>query len=195
MRFESGFDVAGRPEKVLELFSDVPLVVGFLPGAGVGERNEDGSFPATLEVAFGPKRIKFQGSLVNSVDHHALTGAVTAKGKANLAGARIAVAMKYRLSRLDGTDDQTKVDIESEANLTGLLAAFADSSGVLVTRAILNEFAARFSAYVQADSSKRTALPPAPPSALSGVALCWIVVRGWVKAIVARVRAAVGKSG
>src|SRR5690606_4286751 len=106
---------------------------------------------------------------------------------------RIATVMRYRLSRPDGADDRTKVDIESEANLTGLLAEFANSSGALVTQAILDEFAARFSAYVRADSmradsTKETAPAPAPASALSGTALCWAVVRGWVQAIVARAR-------
>ena len=177
MQFENAFDLAGTPAEVIAVFEDVPLVAGFLPGASVGERREDGSWPGQLAVAFGPKRLAFKGSLTNAVNPEELKGELSGQASADVRGAKMLVTMRYRLAPAGGG---TRVDLVSEAELTGMLAEFARTGGAVVTQALLGEFAKNFSAHMRAQQAQRaqeaqqasqTQPAPAPAQALSVVAL------------------------
>lgn len=175
MRFDNAFELAGTPEQVIAVFEDVPLVASFLPGASVGERREDGSYPGQLTVAFGPKRLAFKGSLANEVDRAGLAGELTGQASADVRGAKMAVNMRYQLAPAAGG---TRVTLVSEAELTGILAEFARTGGVVVTQALLDEFAKNFSAHMRAQAAPQPANAPeaprpvpAPAQALSAFAL------------------------
>ena len=180
MRFENSFEVAGSPEQVIVLFEDLPLMASFLPGASVGERNPDGSYPATLTVSFGPKKIAFRGQLTNEVDAPKLAGSVVGHASADLRGAKMSVTMDYRLAPAPAG---TQVTLVSEAEMTGMLAEFARTGGVVVTQALLAEFAQRFSAHVRslqpaATVDEAPAPTPAPaPATLSVFALLLQVIK------------------
>ena len=182
MRFENTFDVAGTPAEVIALFEDLPLMARFLPGASVGERNADGSHPATLTVSFGPKRIAFKGNLTHAVDRDKLAGTVVGHASADLRGAKMSVQMDFRLAPVAAG---TQVTLVSEAEMTGMLAEFARTGGVVVTQALLAEFAQRFSAHVRslqpaavAGAAPVPAAVPAPaPAALSVFALLWQIIK------------------
>ena len=177
MQFDNSFEVAGTPAEVIALFADLPLMSSFLPGASVGERNPDGSNPATLTVAFGPKKIAFRGQLTNTVDAPKLAGTVVGHASADLRGAKMSVQMDYRLAPVPAG---TRVTLVSEAEMTGMLAEFAKTGGVVVTQALLSEFAQRFSAHVRALQPAAAGQSPAPaaaPKSLSVFALLWRIVK------------------
>ena len=201
MRFDNDFDVAGQPAEVIGLFADLPLMSSFLPGASVGERNEDGSYPATLVVAFGPKRIAFKGRLVNEADSGKLRGVVTGNASADMRGAKMSVTMSYQLSQ---APPGTHVTLVSEAEMTGMLAEFARTGGVVVTNALLAEFASRFSAHVLAAQASpefpadgpadepavvtaAAAAPPASP-ALSAGSLLVLMLKAAFRSLCRRLR-------
>ena len=148
MRFETAFSVPGEPASVIERFADVPAMAACLPGASVEPPNAEGSYPATLVVSFGPKRIAFKGSLTNEVDRGKLSGVLKGRASADMRAAKMAVEMSYTLSAdpAAGQGNGTRVLLVSEAELTGVLADFANTGGVAVTNAILEEFARRFAA-------------------------------------------------
>ena len=81
MKFENAFELAGGPDEVIAVFEDGPLLAGFLPGASVGERKEDGSYPGLLTVSFGPKRLNFKGTLTNTVQREQLAGELDGQAK------------------------------------------------------------------------------------------------------------------
>jgi carbon monoxide dehydrogenase subunit G len=181
MRFDQHFEVEGSPRQVIVLFEDVRLMASFLPGASVGERLEDGSHPAELAVAFGPKRIVFRGRLTPSIDRDGLKGTVVGHASTDLRGAKMSVTMHYALTPAAAG---TRVDLVSEAELTGMLAEFARTGGVVVTEALLAQFAQRLSAHVRslpgtapAASGPAPGVAPGAPAApqaaaaLSGLAL------------------------
>jgi carbon monoxide dehydrogenase subunit G len=147
LEFKNSFSVEGSPAEVIAVFADTPLVASFLPGASVGEQREDGSYPGQLVVAFGPKRLSFKGSLVNEAQSGALTGKLTGQASADVRGAKMAVTLDYKLSPVA---EGTQVDTVSEAELTGILAEFARTGGAVVTEALLEQFAQRFSAHMRA---------------------------------------------
>ena len=179
MQFESTLELAGAPAEVIAVFEDVPLLASFLPGASVGERKEDGSYPGQLTVAFGPKRLAFKGSLTNTVQREQLAGELAGRASADVRGAKMMVSMRYKLSPAAGG---TRVDLVSEAELTGILAEFANTGGVVVTQALLDEFAKNFSAHMRATSGPQApgaaeAAPPQPAQALSVFALLWQILK------------------
>lgn len=188
MRFDNSFEVAGTPQQVIALFADTPLMAGFLPGAAAGERNEDDSWPATLTVAFGPKRITFRGTLTNTVDAAALSGTARGHASSDMRGAKMSVEMTYSLAPVPAG---TLVTLVSEAELTGMLAEFARTGGVVVTQALLAQFAERFSAHVRAlqqvPAGATVAAPaPAAPEALSVFAVLRQMVKSALRSLRAR---------
>ena len=148
MQFENEFEVAADPAQVIGKMDDLPLMASFLPGASVGPVNPDGSYPGTLVVSFGPKRIAFKGTVTHRVDRANLSGVLSGSASADVRGAKMAVTMDYRLVECAGAGGQpaTRVKFVSQAQLTGVLAEFAKTGGVVLTNAILAEFARRFSA-------------------------------------------------
>jgi len=184
MRFETQFHVPGSPADVIGQFADVPTMAGYLPGASVGPANADGSFPATLVVSFGPKRIAFKGTITNQVDVAARTGVLRGTASADMRAARMAVTMNYTLG-----DDAagTRVAIVSEAELTGVLAEFAKTGGVPVTEALLAEFARRLAAAqeVAPAAAGQPVAPAGEAAALSAPRLLWqmftSMLRRWTR--------------
>lgn len=191
MRFETQFRVPGAPADVIRRFADVPAMAGFLPGASVGAANADGSFPATLVVSFGPKRIAFKGTITNQIDMAANAGVLRGTASADMRSARMAVTMSYALSEdASAQGIGTRVSIVSDAELTGVLAEFAKTGGVPVTEALLAEFARRFAAAYEtppAAGGSPSASVGAAPAALSAPRLLWRtlcymlsrMIRGW----------------
>lgn len=170
MQFENRFVVNGTPGAVAERFADVPLMASFLPGASVDAPMPDGSYPATLVASFGPKKLAFKGTLTNDVDREALTGVLKGQASADVRGARMAVTMHYRLSAAEGSTSaspMTEVQIDSHAQLSGVLAEFAKAGGVIVAEALIAEFARRFSAHGQAATTGERYVAPEGGATLS----------------------------
>ena len=177
MRYEHAFEVAGRPAEVIEKFADLPSLAEHLPGASVGPANADGSHPGTLVVSFGPKRIAFKGTVINRVDRAGLCGVLSGTASADVRGTRMAVTMNYTLAESEERPGGTKVRLDSEAQLTGVLAEFAKTGGVIVANAVLAEFAKSFSAQFVPAPAGAAPPPAARAEALSAASLGGHVVR------------------
>ena len=190
MRFENEFEVAGSPSEVIEKLDDLPLMASFLPGASVGPVNPDGSYPGTLVVSFGPKRLAFKGTITNRVDRESHSGVLSGTASADVRGAKMAVKMNYSLAQCEGSLQQarTRVKFVSEAQLTGVLAEFAKTGGVVVTNAILAEFARRFSAQFAPPGET-----PAPAASASATLSATSVIAEIFRAMFLRLRTGVAR--
>lgn len=185
MHFETRFLVTGAPETVALQFADVPLMASFLPGAGVEAPNDDGNYPATLVASFGPKKIAFKGTLTNRIDREALAGTLVGQASADVRGARMAVTMNYRLAAAElasppadaASPPRTEVRLESEAQLTGVLAEFAKAGGVVVAEALIAEFARRFSAHMDAAAAGKSHVAPKSSATLTMTAVAAAMLR------------------
>lgn len=188
MRFETDFQVPGTPDDVIKRFDDVPLVASFVPGASVGERNPDGSYPGTLTVSFGPKRISFKGTVLNTVDPATCSGVVVGQGNADVRGAKLAVTTKYELLPVEENGrPATRVHVVSEAQLSGMLAEFAATGGVALTNAILADFARRFAAHVGTGGEEPAAqASQSSAPALSGFYLAKEMFKAFVRRLFGR---------
>ena len=70
--------------------------------------------------------------------------------RGDVRGARMAVTMRYQLDAASARPGGTRVSLVSDAELTGMLAEFAKTGGVVLANAVLADFAARLSAHFEA---------------------------------------------
>lgn len=196
MQFEGEFRVPGRPEDVLTRFADVPRMAQCMPGATIEGRDDAGHYLGSMVVDFGPKRIRFKGKVDATTDREALGGTLHVRGAADMkAAARAEVRVKYALREdPDAREPATIVALSSEAQLGGVLAGFAETGGVVVTRALMDEFAARAAKEFASEGPAPGSAPPKaptvpapdPPPALSGGRLLWQVIRARIAALFRR---------
>jgi hypothetical protein len=69
------------------------------------------------------------------------------------------------------------VQLESDAQLTGILAEFAKTGGVIVAEALIAEFARRFSAHMNAEAAGDTYIVPESDATLDVAALLAALLR------------------
>jgi uncharacterized protein len=166
MHFEGEFSVPGEPQDVIRRFSDVPRMARCMPGAVLEPQSDDGSWPGTMVVAFGPKKVNFKGRATTSFDFDALTGKVQGRGAADMRAARIGVNVNFALRPdKDAATPTTIVKIVSDAELGGVLADFARTGGTAVANVIMGDFARRAAAEFAQDETAHAAPAATDPSA------------------------------
>ena len=178
MHFEGDFFVPGTPAEVMLRFAEVERVVRCMPGTTIDGLDADGSYHGTMIVSFGPKRITFKGSVRCDFDMQACKGTLTGRGAANLRSACIEITTEFSTNEAPGYLPQrpmSLVKLNSDAELQGVLADFAQTGGVAVAKVIMQEFARRmaeeFAAPVQ------DARVPANVEPVRAHWLIWNVVR------------------
>lgn len=187
MQFDGEFRVPGRPDEVLTRFADVPRMAQCMPGASIEGRDDAGLYLGSMVVDFGPKRIRFKGKVAATTDREALGGTLHVRGAADMkAAARAEVRVKYTLRPdPEAREPATIVALSSEAQLGGVLAGFAETGGIVVTRALMDEFAARAAKEFASEGaappsgSANAPITPAsdPPPALAAGRLLWQFIK------------------
>lgn len=152
--FDDQFEVQAAPDAVLRQFMNVEAVAQCVPGVTLDGRDEEGNYLGTMTVAFGPKRVKFQGRMKCEFDVAARTGVLSGGGAA--AGRSAQVQMKTRFAIVPAADGRSRVEITSRTEMHGVLAQFASAAGAAVAKQIMEEFA-RCLGQVLACSSEESA--------------------------------------
>lgn len=172
MHFEGQFVVAALAGEVLAAFEDVERMAGCMPGAAIAGRDADGRYRGSMLVAFGPKKIRFEGRVTSVVDRAAGTGQLTVSGGAQLrTPAPAQVEVRYSVQpHGQGNTPGCRVSLVSDAKLGGVLEEFARTGGVAVTEALMQLFAQRLSVDLAAG-------PPRSPSEAEGIEVSVPVAR------------------
>jgi carbon monoxide dehydrogenase subunit G len=138
-------EVASPPGVVWALLSDPRAVVDCVPGAVLGEQQEDGSYSATLVVKFGPAKVTFHAKVTLEFDSAAMGGRVSSRGKDNQGGTRVKTAMTFKV--MAGASPGTSViPIDAQVEISGRLASLVESGAALVTKRMTGEFTERLAA-------------------------------------------------
>jgi carbon monoxide dehydrogenase subunit G len=140
-------EVPAAPRVVWDLLSDPRAVVECVPGAALGEEQEDGSFDSTLVVAFGPARVTFKARVALELDAAGMSGSVTARGKDGIGGTRVVARMKFSVQERTEPPGSV-VPIDSEVEISGKLASLIESGASLVTKRMVKDFTERLAAKV-----------------------------------------------
>jgi uncharacterized protein len=138
-------EVPSAPQIVWGLLSDPRAIVDCVPGAALGDQQEDGSFDGTLTVKFGPAKVTFRARIALELDAAAMVGHVTAKGKDKQGGTRVRATMTFRVTEQAEPPGST-VPIAAQVEISGRLATLVEGGATLVVKRMTGEFSERLAA-------------------------------------------------
>lgn len=145
-------EVPSAPRIVWDVLSDPRAVVDCVPGAALGDEQEDGSFDASLIVKFGPARVAFKATVALELDAAAMTGNVTARGKDSIGGTRVRAKMTFSVVGQADPPAST-IPVAAEVEISGKLASLIESGATLVVKRMVGEFTERLAARCTAGAS------------------------------------------
>jgi carbon monoxide dehydrogenase subunit G len=138
-------EVPSAPRVVWDLLADPHAVVDCVPGATLGEEQEDGSFDATLVVKFGPAKVTFHARVALELDGAAMVGHVIAKGKDDQGGTRMRATMTFKVAEQTDPPGST-IPVDAQVEITGRLASLVESGAKIVVKRMTTEFSERLAA-------------------------------------------------
>lgn len=142
-------EVAAPPAAVWALLADPRAVVDCVPGAALGDKQEDGSYDATLLVKFGPAKVSFTAKVGIEYDTPAMSGSVSSRGKDNQGGTRVKSAMTFKVAE-GATPGTSVIPITAQVEISGRLASLVESGANLVVKRMTADFTERLAAKLSA---------------------------------------------
>ena len=129
MLLKNSFDVARPPAQAWAILLDVPKSVTCMPGVELTSIEPNRSFKGKLSVKLGPVALKFNGvATLEDVDDANHSATIRAKG-ADLQGRGNAGATARLHVVPNG--DSSRVLIETDLQLSGLVAQYGRASGII----------------------------------------------------------------
>src|ERR1035437_6758993 len=129
MQLKNSFNVARPPAQAWSILLDIPKSVTCMPGVELTSVESDGSYKGKLSVKLGPVALKFNGAAtLEDVDEAAHSAIIRAKGT-DLQG-RGGAGATARMRVVANGNDST-VLIETDLQLSGLVAQYGRASGVI----------------------------------------------------------------
>lgn len=138
-------EVTAPPPAVWAVLSDPHAVAECVPGAQLGEKQEDGSYDATLMVKFGPAKVSFKARFTLELDPGAMSGRVESKGRDSQGGTRVKTSMSFKV--VEGqTPGTSAVPIDAQVEVGGKLASLVETGANIVVKRMTKEFSERLAA-------------------------------------------------
>lgn len=180
MQIVNHFTVPLGIEEAWQTLLDVPAIADCMPGAKLLETQDDGTYKGEVQVKLGPMLMSFRGSaqIVES-DPQSRTAKVRAQGRDTKGRGNASANVLFTLAESGGA---TKVELQTDLNLSGSVAQFGRSSGMIKDLAdhLIGEFAKNLQNKLQASGAPAPATAeaapagpqsaPEPPRASSGAA-------------------------
>lgn len=187
VQLNRAFPLPGPADAAWALLQDIAAVAACMPGAKITERVDETHYKGTVAVKVGPASLSFRGDIeVKSVDASSCTLRLYAKGTDTTGGSAASMDLTARIDAL-GASACTLVG-ESEVSMSGKAAAFGARLMGPVSDQVLGQFAANFSARLQAMPAQAQAGPAqaAEATPLNALGLAWGVIKAWFRSLFAR---------
>jgi uncharacterized protein len=191
VQLEKTFPLPGSVEVAWSLLQDIEAVAGCMPGAKITERIDATHYKGTVAVKLGPASMSFRGEVeVMSVEPATKTLRLLGKGTDNTGTSGASMDLT---ARIDATGSGAcNLVGTSELSMSGKAATFGGRMMGAVAGQVLQQFAANFSARVQAlqaqlpDASGPAPARPAesvPIAPLNGLALLRVAIAHWLRSL------------
>jgi carbon monoxide dehydrogenase subunit G len=204
VQLEKSFALPASADTAWTLLKDIERVAGCMPGARITERIDDQNYKGTVAVKFGPASMSFRGDVeVRLIDPATRTMRLIGKGTDTTGSSGASMDLTARIDAGDGASC-TLVG-NSEVSMSGKAATFGGRMMGSVADQLIKQFAANFSAQVQAlqvqmavaaapaapsasggataAAAPPVALPPPVDTQLNGLALAWAVFKDWLRSL------------
>jgi uncharacterized protein len=186
MQFSNSFNVSLAPDEAWSVLMNIPAIAPCMPGAELTEVVDADTYQGKVSVRMGPVVLAFAGTArFEERDDVAHKARVRAQGNdAKGRGAANAVAS----FRLEPSETGSKVLIDTDLNLSGSVAQYGRSAGMIQTIAtqLINQFAKSLEKQIAASGNDPSAASDAagavsakPIGAFSLVAgASWTALKG-----------------
>jgi uncharacterized protein len=145
IQVNENIEVPSSRQAVWDILSNPHAVAECVPGAALGERQEDGSYDASLVVKFGPAKVTFKARFTLVLDPPAFSGRVESRAKDNQGGTRLKTTMNFKV--MEGSAPGTSaIPIDAQVEISGKLASLVESGANLVVKYMTKEFSERLAA-------------------------------------------------
>ena len=184
MQFTNSLEVPLPPDRAWPILLDISRILPCLPGAELSEQVDERTYKGKVSVRLGPVTLAFTGTATfEEIDDAALRATVKARGADTKGRGSASANSQFHLEPIPSG---TKVVITTDLNLTGSIAQYGRSSGMIqeVAAELIRQFAGNLRAEIArtqaapasgviADAADTAALPPAPTPArpISGLSL------------------------
>jgi hypothetical protein len=140
MKIEQEFTVEAPADEVWAFLTDPERVAAALPGAEITEKVDDTTYKGGMSVKVGPLSATYAGTVSFELDEDARAATVHAKGqgKAGMGSAD----MRMVSNVVEVSDSETKVTVDSDLTVSGVLAQFGRGMIEQVSKKMFNEFTA-----------------------------------------------------
>ena len=163
MRFNNSFHVDLPPGEAWNLLMDIEEVAPAMPGAALTEVIDENTYKGKVSVRMGPVLLHFAGTAqFESRDAEARTARIKATGRdaKGRGGANAVADFSIEADPAGGSS----VAIETDLNLSGSVAQYGRSAGVIqaIANQLIDEFARNLEQRIAAERSAAPAADPAP---------------------------------
>ena len=177
MIISNSFDIPLPPDQAWPLLMDVPRIAPCLPGAELLEALPDNAYKGKVSVRLGPVSLAFAGTAkFEHIDAVARTARLKAQGADQKGRGSAAAKVVFALVAVDGG---TRVNVETDLNLSGAVAQYGRAAGMLqeVAQQIIGQFARTLQSVLQAEQLAVPAVDggageqpaPVPPVAVTPI--------------------------
>ena len=177
MEFSGKFTVPADPDVVMRRVMDIQRMARCMPGASLEGKDEEGNFIGVMTVAFGPKRLKFKGRMSCDFDLADRSGLLRGRGTGDARGARVSFETRFKVTPEQNNHDNqpsSLIEIESTAELGGVIADFARTGGMALANVLMRDFAKNLALDLARDESDVSTDAAQP---LSATKLVWSVLK------------------
>jgi uncharacterized protein len=192
VQLEKSYAMPASADTTWALLQDIEGVATCMPGAKITERVDAQHYKGTVAVKLGPASLSFRGEIeVKGLDTAARSLHLFAKGTDTTGGSAASMDLTARVEAVDGAS--CNLLGTSEVSMSGKAATFGGRVMGPVADQVLGQFAANFSAKVQAMQAQRAGAAPgaaaaqssiaSEPKPLNGLALMWAVIKGWLRSL------------
>jgi carbon monoxide dehydrogenase subunit G len=163
MEIKNTFDVPLPPDEAWKVLLDIERIMPCVPGAELVEVLGDGAYKGKVSIKLGPVALSFVGTAkFDNLDESAKRATVSAKGSDAKGRGGANAAVNFHLSPVGGG---TRVEVQTNVNLSGAVAQYGRGTGVIqgVATQLTQQFADNLKAMLAHEQAKTGAsLSPAP---------------------------------
>jgi len=184
MEIKNTFDVPLPPDEAWKVLLDIERIMPCVPGAELVEVLGDGAYKGKVSIRLGPVALSFVGTAkFDELDESAKRATVSAKGSDAKGRGGANAAVNFQLIPVDAG---TRVEVQTNVNLSGAVAQYGRGTGVIqgVATQLTQQFADNLKAMLAHEQAKTLAsTPPAFPASTTGAAASPVPVKSGGQAV------------
>lgn len=162
MRIEQKFALNAPPDRVWGFLTDPVQVAGCLPGAAITSRIDDRTYEGTITVKVGPVTAAYKGTVrFERLDPQRLEAEMVGQGQDVKGKGGAEMRMISRLFPREGGG--TEVVVNSDVNISGILAQMGRGIIESVSTQIFQQFTASMRQKLEASGSGHAEARPTQP--------------------------------